>query len=144
MVVGVLEADLDSIVVDVAYGEVGLDARHIHRLELEVGHCAGRVLRERLVDADAKLWVPRGIALDEMCRKYFLNNILRFFHAAYYTILSHGMAARTAMVTVAVLCWFAFQCAVTIGAQRRRGAEYAEVFRLDFSRAERVDRVEAW
>ena len=28
--------------------------------------------------------------------------------------------------------------------QRRRGAEYAEVFRLDFSRAERVDRVEAW
>ena len=25
-----------------------------------------------------------------------------------------------------------------------RGAEYAEVFRLDFSRAERVDRVEAW
>ena len=28
--------------------------------------------------------------------------------------------------------------------QRRRGAEYAEVFSLDFSRAERVDRVEAW
>ena len=28
--------------------------------------------------------------------------------------------------------------------QRRRGAEYAEVCRLDFSRAERVDRVEAW
>ena len=28
--------------------------------------------------------------------------------------------------------------------QRRKGAEYAEVFRLDFSRAERVDRVEAW
>ena len=27
--------------------------------------------------------------------------------------------------------------------QRRRGAEYAEVFRLDFSRAERVDRVES-
>ena len=25
-----------------------------------------------------------------------------------------------------------------------RGAEYAEVFRLDFGRAERVDRVEAW
>ena len=28
--------------------------------------------------------------------------------------------------------------------QRRKGTEYAEVFRLDFSRAERVDRVEAW
>ena len=67
--------------------------RHVHRLELEVGHCAGRVLRQRLVDADAELGVLRGIALDEMCRKYFLNNVLRFFHAAYYTILSHGLAA---------------------------------------------------
>ena len=28
--------------------------------------------------------------------------------------------------------------------QRRMGAVYAEVFRLDFSRAERVDRIEAW
>ncbi len=32
---------------------------------------------------------------------------------------------------------------VLVLTQRRRGAEYAEVFRLDFSRAERVDRVAA-
>ena len=80
MVVGVLEADLHRVVVDVAHGNVRLHAGNAHRLELEVRHRAGRILGEGLVDVDAELGVLRGIALDEMGGKYLLNDVLCYFH----------------------------------------------------------------
>ena len=46
VVVGVLEAGLERVVVDVADGALRPDLRHAHRLELQVGHRAGGVLRE--------------------------------------------------------------------------------------------------
>jgi hypothetical protein len=38
-----------------------------HRLKFEIGHGACRILRERLIDADADLAAGRHIAADEMC-----------------------------------------------------------------------------
>ena len=59
MVIRVLEPDLDRVVVHVADGNLGFGARQPHALELQVGHGAGGVLRERLVDADGDL-APRN------------------------------------------------------------------------------------
>jgi len=53
MVVGVLEADLDRVVVDVAHRELRAHPADPHGLELQVGHGARGVLGERLVDTDA-------------------------------------------------------------------------------------------
>ena len=52
VVVAVLRSVLHHIVVDVGDREFGLDFRNSHRLKFEVGHRAGRVLRQRLVDPD--------------------------------------------------------------------------------------------
>ena len=53
VVVGVLEADLDGIVVHVADGQLILHPLKSHRLELQVGHRTGGVLGKGLVDGDA-------------------------------------------------------------------------------------------
>ena len=66
MVVGVLEARLEHVVVDVADRELRAHARDAHRLELEVGHRAGGVLRQRLVDAERDLAAGDGLAVDEV------------------------------------------------------------------------------
>jgi hypothetical protein len=55
MVVGVLEAHLHGVVVHVGHGEVRADPVQAHGLELEVGHGAGGVLGEGLVDPDPDL-----------------------------------------------------------------------------------------
>jgi hypothetical protein len=52
MIVGVLEAGLQGVVIYVADRQICLHALHAHRLELEVGHRPGGILRERLGDAD--------------------------------------------------------------------------------------------
>jgi len=60
VVVGVLKADLDGVMVDVADTQVGLDPGQPHGLELQVGHRSGGVLGQGLVDADGDLlpWCP--------------------------------------------------------------------------------------
>ena len=105
MVVCVLEADLHSVVVDVADGEVRLHARNSHRLELQVRHRAGRVLRECLVDADPELGVLRWIALNEVRGKYLLYDVHLFrFHGAYYTKSSARAAQRGRSVRACRKC----------------------------------------
>src|SRR3712207_391751 len=49
VVVGVLEVELDHVVVYVLDREGYLHAIHAHPLELQAGHRAGRVLQQRLV-----------------------------------------------------------------------------------------------
>ena len=49
VVVGVLEVQLDDVVVNVLDREVHLDPVHPHPLELQAGHRACRVLQQRLV-----------------------------------------------------------------------------------------------
>ena len=75
VVVGVLEADLDRVVVDVGDRELGLDAIGAHALELEVGHRAGGVLRERLVDLEGDLVPRRELAGDEVCGKQLVGEV---------------------------------------------------------------------
>ena len=69
VVVGVLEALLEHVVIDVTHGALRLHAGHAHRLELEVCHRAGGVLREGLVDADADFASGNEFAGDEMVRE---------------------------------------------------------------------------
>ena len=84
MVVGVFEADLHRIVVHVADGQVVLDALKSHRLELQIGHGAGGVLRERLVDADCQFRIHGGIARHQMRGDQFAGHGLRRFTIAFH------------------------------------------------------------
>ena len=75
MVIGVLKADLHGVVVDIADGEIVLDVLDAHRLELQIGHRARRVLRQRLVDADSDLRIRRRIPLDEVLGENLLYDV---------------------------------------------------------------------
>ena len=69
VVVGVLEVELDDVVVDVLDRALDLDARLAELLELHQRHRAGGVLEQRLVHADrdrpARLQLPVGEVLLE-------------------------------------------------------------------------------
>ena len=90
VVVGVLEADLDGVVVDVGDRKVVLDVLHAHRLKLEIGHRAGRILRQRLVNANSDLGILRGIAFYKVSGKNLLHNVLYTFHKRELYQKSHG------------------------------------------------------
>ncbi len=66
VVVGVLEAGLEGVVVDIADRELGGEAFDAHGLELEIGHRPRRVLRQGLVDADADFAAALPLAFDEV------------------------------------------------------------------------------
>ena len=66
MVVRVLVAYLDSVVVNIAHGEVVFYPANAHGLELQIGHRARRILRERLVYPYADFGILRRITLDQM------------------------------------------------------------------------------
>src|SRR5919205_561175 len=66
VVVGVLEVELDDVVVDVLDRPPDADARHADLLELHEGHRPGGVLQERLVDAHADRLPGPQLALDEV------------------------------------------------------------------------------
>ena len=55
MVVRVLVSRLERVVIHVAHGAFRPDPRNAHRLELQEGHCPGRVLGQRLIDAQRYL-----------------------------------------------------------------------------------------
>ena len=80
MVIGVLKADLHGVVVDIADGEIVLDVLDAHRLELQIGHRARRVLRQRLVDADADLGIDRRVAFDEVLGENLLYDVHLLLH----------------------------------------------------------------
>jgi len=52
VVVGVLKAHLDGVVVHITDRQLGTDSVQPHRLELQIGHGAGGVLGQGLVDAN--------------------------------------------------------------------------------------------
>ena len=66
VVVGIFKAALEGVVVDIGHGKFGAHARNVHGFQGEVGHGAGGVLRERLVDAQADLRAGGHLAADEM------------------------------------------------------------------------------
>ena len=73
--------DLHSVVIDIADGNISFDARNSHGLELKIRHRPCSVLRESLIDFNAKLPIYSRITLDEMGGKDFLCNVHRLcFH----------------------------------------------------------------
>ena len=66
VVVRVLEIDLEEVVVDVLDGGLDLDAVDAELLELHQRHRPGRVLRQRLVDAEGDLGSGGEFAADEV------------------------------------------------------------------------------
>jgi hypothetical protein len=88
VVVGVLEAHLQRVVVDVTYGEVRFYFVGAHGLELEIGHGAGRVLRQRLVDADGHRRARARLPLYQVGVEDFLGQRL-----------PHIVTSRAARVT---------------------------------------------
>ena len=66
MVVGVLEVELDDVVVDVLHRALDAHARHVQLLELHEGHRPGGVLQERLVDAQGDRRAGLELAVGEV------------------------------------------------------------------------------
>ncbi|MPN26444.1 hypothetical protein SDC9_173869 [bioreactor metagenome] len=74
VVVAVLRPVLHHVVVDVRDGELGFDRRHPHRLQFEVRHGSGGVLRQRLVDPDRDRLADLAAAFDIMGFDDLLND----------------------------------------------------------------------
>ena len=76
VVVHVLEVFLERVVVDIGNGEFGFDPVEPDRFELEIGHGAGSVLRQRLIDSDRDIFPAGGkrpSRLDKMLLQYFFG-----------------------------------------------------------------------
>ena len=66
MVVGILEAGLECVVVDIGHRALGAHPVDAHGLEFEVGHSACSVLCEGLVDAYADVGAFYHLARNEV------------------------------------------------------------------------------
>ena len=66
VIVGVLEVDLEDVVIDVDNRGFDLYAIDLEELELHAGHRSGRVLREGLVDAERDLLAGNEVAALEV------------------------------------------------------------------------------
>ena len=90
VVVRVAVVGLEQVVVDVLGRELGADVVETHRLELEHHHRPGRVLGERLVDAEADLGAGDHLALDQVTGDQLLRDVL-----SHGVIHLSGQARRT-------------------------------------------------
>ena len=96
VVVRVFKAGLQRVVVDIGHAQLGLDARDAHRLELEIGHRAGRVLRERLVNAQGDLAAGGHVAVQQMCADDFLSQCLTHGDPSFRSYFSlRGLCVRS-------------------------------------------------
>ena len=50
VIIGVLKTALQGIVIDIAHREFGANPLHAHPFKLQVGHGAGGILGQRLID----------------------------------------------------------------------------------------------
>ena len=96
VVVRVFKAGLQRVVVDVGHAQLGLYARDAHRLKLEIGHRAGRVLRERLVNAQGDLAAGGHVAVQQMCADDFLSQCLTHGDPSFRSYFSlRGLCVRS-------------------------------------------------
>jgi len=75
VVIGVFITDLDGVMIDVTYRQVGFHAGDAHGLELQISHRSGSVLRQSLIYADADFFTRFQTAADQVIREYFFNYI---------------------------------------------------------------------
>jgi len=66
VIIRVAEVRLKQVVIDVGYGELGLHTGHAEHRELKPGHRAGRILSQRLVDANTYRLSGSHLAIDNM------------------------------------------------------------------------------
>ena len=74
VVVGVFKAGLQGVVVDVSDAALGFDPRHAHRFKFQIGHGAGGVLSEGLVDLDTDFLSLNHFAVHQMGAEDFFCN----------------------------------------------------------------------
>ena len=67
VVVRILKTGLQGVVVDVCHAPFGFHAFHAHGFEFEICHCAGCVLRQRLVDPQSDFRAPPHLSRNQMC-----------------------------------------------------------------------------
>jgi len=94
VVIRVFKADLNRVVIHIAHGQIGLDTIKAHALELQIGHRAGRVLREGLIDTDREFLARHQTAGHPMRRKNFFNDIFRHTLLLIEARMVHEMAVR--------------------------------------------------
>ena len=87
MVVGVLKPGLQGVMIDVAHRSFCEDFWHIQSFELQVGHSAGRVLREGGVYSYADLLAGDHFPFNEMVGKYFPGNRVSHKSTSFQMIL---------------------------------------------------------
>ena len=78
MVVGVLEVELDDVVVHVLDCPLDLDTRHLELLVLHQRHRAGGVLEQRLVDAQGDRLAGVELPLDQVLTEDLPGQVLGY------------------------------------------------------------------
>ena len=76
VVVAVLKAALEGVVIDVGDAHFRFHSGNTHGLEFQIGHGAGGVLRQGLVDAQRDLAAGGHVPGDQMGRNDFLCDCL--------------------------------------------------------------------
>ena len=76
VIVRVQMVDLQQVVIDILRAELGADAIEADRLQRQHHHRAGRILRERLVDADRDGLARAHLSASEVGRNQLLGDIL--------------------------------------------------------------------
>ena len=66
VIVGVLKAGLEGVVVDIGHGSLCFDPVNAHGLKFQIGHGAGGILRQGLVNAQGYLSPRLHAAADQM------------------------------------------------------------------------------
>ena len=94
VIIGVLEAVLQRVVVNVAYRKLGLHPGHAHGLELEIGHGAGGVLGQGLVDPDGDLGARLELPFDEMRLEDLVDDVLAHATRSFMKIVSRHYISK--------------------------------------------------
>ncbi len=66
MVIGVFETGLKHIVIDIGDRDLRLDAIKSHCFKLQIGHRAGGILRESLIDANTDFGTDFEFTINEV------------------------------------------------------------------------------
>ena len=77
VVIRIFKASLQRVMVNVRHGLLCLDALDAHRLELQVRHRAGGILRQRLVNADGDFRTGNQFTAEQVRGQDFLGQIHR-------------------------------------------------------------------
>src|SRR5579863_9947130 len=75
VVVGVFEASLQHVVVDVTNRQAGPDAWDAHGLELQIGDGSGGILGEGLINPHTDLLTSLELALRKMLGEYLADQV---------------------------------------------------------------------